>query len=176
MTTVTLKTYAEEHGRASINWFERIQKLARTKKLNSRIDPGRSCIAMEVQYLMLWQLSCASARNWVTCAVGNQCNELPRDKNGVPLDYALAQLGALFHRCIEREEYDQALAVLHQIENRTATILKTIIGHTPTQPSRLQVVDEATGVPPEVYTPLNLPHPMCRCTYPITPPKPKETN
>jgi hypothetical protein len=74
--------------------------------------------------------------DWVTCACGQACKTLPRDKDGKPKDDELYNLGVNFMDMIEAAErnyyysnkfknyIELALDTLFQIEKRTCELLK----------------------------------------------------
>ena len=74
-----------------------------------------------------------AAYDWVTCAVGNQCALLPRNKNGLPADFNAAHLGRAFAQYIEAMIYSSgadlalfslaARGALAAIEFRSAKLL-----------------------------------------------------
>lgn len=66
----------------------------------------------------------AAASHWPTCACGQLCKNLPREVDGAPLDARLRRLGFLFMDAVESEIWKDALDVFHQIEARTAELLK----------------------------------------------------
>ena len=81
------------------------------------------------------------AGEWVTCACGNLCAALPRNPNGEPLDYELADLGNKFYeaicsmdcshsRCDVKNMIkwrDKARTILFMIEDRSAILLKPLV-------------------------------------------------
>ena len=81
------------------------------------------------------------AGEWVTCACGNLCAALPRNPNGEPLDYELADLGNKFYEalCSMEAHYswidtegtikwrDKARGILAAIEDRSAILLKPLV-------------------------------------------------
>lgn len=84
------------------------------------------------------------ASDWVTCATGQLCKSLPRNKHGGPEDYALDKYGMQFYRKISmlRHSYKfmpgatweaardelrkSALAILGDIEKRTGELLSGV--------------------------------------------------
>ncbi len=71
-----MKTYAEERGKKPMNW----NKVLETP------------MTEENDWYQLYELSC----DWATCAVGNQCVIIPRDKIGIPFDLELHMFGKFF--------------------------------------------------------------------------------
>lgn len=63
------------------------------------------------------------ARNWTTCACGEQNPLIPRRELGVPVDDALATLGADFALQVNADVLDGAAATLVKIERRAAALL-----------------------------------------------------
>lgn len=72
------------------------------------------------------------ANNWVTCACGQLCKDLPRDLSGEPEDPLLKELGIEFMQCINRIEdeieplsnKDRAIELLTEIEKTTTKLLQ----------------------------------------------------
>lgn len=73
----------------------------------------------EEKYLYLFKRS----GDWVTCACGELCKALPKDRNGQPEDLQLYKMGVDFTNCILAKHWHQALGTLNQIEARTAKLL-----------------------------------------------------
>jgi len=95
------KTYTETHGNIPFNWYE---------ALNSEtID---------------WVNLQRKSRNWVTCACGNQCDIIPRDKLGIPLDWFLSYAGISFNMAILYFDKEFALQNLDIIEKRSLILIK----------------------------------------------------
>lgn len=75
-----------------------------------------------------WDYLRDQSDSWVTCAVGNMCNIIPREENtSAPLDNELRELGLLFHGAISNWEADRALTILNAIEKRSAKLIDEII-------------------------------------------------
>lgn len=86
------------------------------------------------------ELAYEEAEGWATCAVGNQCKIIPRDKHGAPLDPRLKQLGVHFMELIEQMEFSRlendltlldsyrlkAKNCLEQIEKRSIQVINEI--------------------------------------------------
>ena len=64
------------------------------------------------------------AGNWPTCACGTLCRRLPRDVGGRPCDLTLMNEGLRFYRAIKLGEWQSALTIFRNIEERTALLLK----------------------------------------------------
>jgi hypothetical protein len=74
-----MKKYTETKNRAPFDWNAALSKDC--KDMNLR-EAG--------------QLKKRS-ESWVTCACGNQCEIIPREKDGTPLNKKLDKLGVKFH-------------------------------------------------------------------------------
>lgn len=98
-----MKTYSEKQGNKPFNWREAL------------MDPGADSFKLS-----------KLAKSWITCACGNQCNIIPRDKHGIPEDRLLADLGSIFTSCIRRGNYKEALKTLTLIEARSAKLIAKI--------------------------------------------------
>lgn len=111
------KSYAEVHGTWVYNWLNILHNI------EHRLFTKRE--AQE------WMEASAS---WVTCACGNQCAEIQRNRNnsGAPDDPQLTDLGSRFCgevvAAIENVPgaVDRARAILSQIEKRAAEVLKRL--------------------------------------------------
>lgn len=68
------------------------------------------------------------AASWVTCAVGNLCDVIPRFRSGEPIDRKLGMLGQDFSVFIERRNLLGAKQTLEKIEERSAYLIKQING------------------------------------------------
>jgi len=114
-----MKTYAETKGKAPFDWKAFLEKESYTK--------DELFYAKEL------------AKNWVTCACGNQCDVIPRGYDGKPLDRRLKKLGRELFVCInamcypfedseEQFEYcrQSAISTLHAIEARSQEIINQI--------------------------------------------------
>lgn len=66
------------------------------------------------------------AREWPTCATGNQCILIPRDSGGDPEDHVLHDLGLDFSEKIDAADWKAAKATLRKIEARSAVLLREI--------------------------------------------------
>ena len=63
---------------------------------------------------------------WATCAVGQTCATIPRDKHGAPVDELLARLGREFSREVDAQEWSSARATLFCIEARVHLLLNPL--------------------------------------------------
>lgn len=68
---------------------------------------------------------------WVTCACGNQCSIIPRNRVGAPLDPKLCDLGCEFAGFISAGLWAQAKKCLLKIEARADELIKEIQKSTP---------------------------------------------
>lgn len=66
------------------------------------------------------------ARSWTTCACGQQCNIIPRNTGGCPIDSELYHLGCMFMSCIDLDEWEKAQEILQKIEQRSAKLIEEI--------------------------------------------------
>jgi len=74
-----------------------------------------------------------AAEDWVTCACGNLCKDIPRDEDGAPIDKKLWNLGCDFSVAIcnlasdgvrnKSIEAARARQILQDIETRAAELL-----------------------------------------------------
>lgn len=90
-----------------------------------------------------WQQIKRMAAAWPTCACGQLCAALPRNRQGAPRDDILIQLGGAFCGQICTAEWTSALKLFHMIEARTSELLKNL-----NQPN----TDGTEPVPPTVTT------------------------
>ncbi len=71
-----------------------------------------------------WEEADKIAESWVTCACGNQCAKIPRNKyTGEPFDSQLSSLGMTFCSNIGSKNKEYAKRTLSQIEKRSVEIL-----------------------------------------------------
>jgi hypothetical protein len=70
------------------------------------------------------ELDVELARDWPTCACGEQDPRIPRDKKGQPRDLDLAIYGGNFLHAVRGNDVARARAVLAQIEKRAGELLK----------------------------------------------------
>lgn len=68
--------------------------------------------------------ACKLSASWVTCACGNQCSIIPRERNGEPLDGELYGLGLEFNQEVEEKRFNHAKKTLAKIEKRSAYLIK----------------------------------------------------
>lgn len=122
-----MKTYTEKEGREKFDWFEWLERLKSVEKL-------------EEYPLQDIEEKAESAQSWVTCAVGNQCDIIPRDNGGAPRDFKLSCLGCRFAEnmgMIEanfirkdfegvRDDIEVALDTLRKIEERSSELIQEI--------------------------------------------------
>ena len=73
-----------------------------------------------------WIQACELSENWVTCAVGNLCDRIPRLRSGCPEDSRLFNLGSDFMIDISNRNKIQAKATLLRIEERSQVILNNM--------------------------------------------------
>jgi hypothetical protein len=70
-----MKTYSENQNKKPFDWNEALNRGCESMTLAEALD--------------MRQLS----KSWVTCACGNQCDVIPRDRLGAPEDEYLLELG-----------------------------------------------------------------------------------
>lgn len=73
-----------------------------------------------------WEILDELACKWITCAVGNQCNVIPRNKWGCPLDNTLCELGEKFSLAIGQHRKIKAKNILLKIEQRSAELISQL--------------------------------------------------
>jgi len=67
------------------------------------------------------------AQEWPTCACGNQCDVIPREKrDGAPKDGELLELGQAFYHHIREANWLEAKDVLWHIEKRSEELITEI--------------------------------------------------
>lgn len=103
-----MKTYAESKKRPPFDWNRFLKNAIRRK----------TDLPDEVFHEV-----CTLSADWVTCACGNQCEVIPRNSIGCPLDPILAELGSDFADYISDSLWQDAKRCLKQIENRTVKLL-----------------------------------------------------
>ena len=64
--------------------------------------------------------------DWVTCACGNQCDIIPRDWIGEPIDDELSSLGYKFNDAVCDRLSESAIQILHRIEIRSQELIDRI--------------------------------------------------
>ena len=110
-----MKTYAESHGKTPFDWNKTLLDLIKRDKNNYLYNRN---IEFSLEQL---------AGNWVTCACGNQCEIIQRDKEyGKPLDKKLRDLGNEFYDNIRECDWENALNKLHLIEIRSTELIKQL--------------------------------------------------
>lgn len=120
--------YSESRGRQSVNWNERLNAIVDTSKPNvDHLEINR------------WK---NEAGSWVTCAVGNACDVIPRKGDGEPVDNRLRKLGIDFYQKMTRVYFASsegvyervvvaaygARKVLTSIEERSSELISQING------------------------------------------------
>lgn len=111
-----MQTYAEMNGENTFNWNEFLNR------------PKKEIFGYE------WDDASSLASSWVTCACGNQCDILPRNREGAPTDGILSHLGIKFMVKIDNRQRKKALEVLQKIEERSTLLIRELIqqdGQTP---------------------------------------------
>lgn len=134
----TQQTYSQLQGKPKINYFT---ALATAKRLIERAieamdnNPDNNW-KKEGMVLNQYLLTLTEyTRDWMSCAVGNQCDIIPRTAAGWPLDETLEELGLLFNRQIinlyERSTLEDKLLILESasttlwtIEEEAARVIK----------------------------------------------------
>lgn len=109
-----MKTYAQENKEKNFDWNKFLNK--------GKWSQTELCDAAE------------KAANWVTCACGNQCAVIPRDRCGEPFDFKLKALGVDFSEHIDHardsesplEHIAKARKVLDKIEKRSTILINQI--------------------------------------------------
>jgi hypothetical protein len=101
--------YSETQGKPFIDWNERVNRKPETVTEEE------------------WEQWAEDAGTWVTCACGNLCDLIPRDKDtGMPLDKRLFNLGTDFFTVMCYKALDLARSILAQIEQRSAHLIAEI--------------------------------------------------
>lgn len=105
---MTTPTYAEAKGSAPFDWYAFLRQ--------PQIDEDE------------WTSAIERARNWTTCACGNQCAVIPRHREGEPKDDVLAHLGGAdgFLQSIKDHDQEGALNLLDLIEARSTYLIAQI--------------------------------------------------
>lgn len=106
--------YVELRKEIQINW-----NLELKLKIN-KSDRGRSS-----NYLA------ELAKDWITCATGNQCAIIPRSAIGRPEDVELEDLGMMFYQTVRNEEWKEAEKILHEIEGRSLYLIRNVFTYQP---------------------------------------------
>lgn len=101
-----MQTYSETKGKEPFDWNEFLNR--------ENISPNDDVDA----YIR--------AKNWTTCACGNQCSIIPRNSEGKPDDYILQQLGGDngFYGAVKSKNWDEAKNFLALIEIRSAYLIR----------------------------------------------------
>jgi len=101
-----MQTYSETQGKESFDWNE---FLNRENISEDAAEDAR-----------------LRAKDWVTCACGNQCSVIPRDGEGQPDDYILRTLSAEvgFYGAIRKQNWEEAKNFLALIEIRSAYLIR----------------------------------------------------
>lgn len=102
-----MTTYSETKGKPPINWWDRIERL-------DTVD--------EEEYLQ-W---CEDAKDWITCACGSQCDIIPRNEFGVPVNYDLKSFGDSFCVFIRNRRKDKSTWALKNIEHISNRLINEI--------------------------------------------------
>lgn len=100
-----MKTYAETQNEKPFDWNKALA-----------VEPTED----------QWEDMKGMASNWVTCACGNQCDVIPRDKNGRPYDDELIDLGFRFLAYVEGRWIKGCRFILREIEERSAYLINQI--------------------------------------------------
>jgi len=103
-------TYSQKKLKGTINWTSFLAKAVAGKYTQD-------------SHRFEYEFAIDKALSWVTCACGNQCAAIPRDKKGMPDDWLLMDLGSEFARHIFTCKWGRAKRVLCMIEERSAVIL-----------------------------------------------------
>lgn len=98
-----MTTYAETKGEAPFDWNAFLNQETITEEE--------------------WKEAFNLAANWVTCACGNLCDAIPRDKYDFPKDQILIELGVEFAGDICDKDISSAKITLQRIEERSAQVL-----------------------------------------------------
>lgn len=106
-----MTTYSQSQGKEIFDWNKFLEKD------NYEFD----------EIIEAWR----KATSWVTCACGNQCDIIPRNKNGAPDDEILFNLGLRFENQIwlmknSKIFKDNAIRTLKMIEKRSQFLINEI--------------------------------------------------
>lgn len=105
-------TYSETQGEKRFDWFAEL-----AKQQQDAAPPSE-------------ELRDRAAR-WTTCACGNLCDRIPRDRHGRPVDDELQELGYRFGWHVCDGEWDSAIELLCKIEQRSAEVLAELNRRSP---------------------------------------------
>lgn len=135
---------AKRQNRTVYHWPESIKELIKARNKASAND---SSAEEEIAYEALRIQACQAAGNWQLCACGSLCRSIPREPSpfrdnkearemapnvdiilhkNAPKDERLRDLGLQFMCQIDRQDYNQALIVMNQIERRASTVLRKL--------------------------------------------------
>lgn len=73
-----------------------------------------------------WVVMNTKASSWVTCAVGNLCDIIPRSDSGEPEDKILLRYGVQFMEYVCERNVDKSIETLNKIENRSKMVINRI--------------------------------------------------
>lgn len=104
-----MKKYSEVKNKIPFDWHKFLKNVKKRKTPLSFKEKD------EVEKLSM---------GWTTCACGNQCSILERDRNGEPKDSRLADLGCAFYANIVDCNWSKAQDTLRNIELRSATLIR----------------------------------------------------
>jgi hypothetical protein len=134
-----MQTYAETKGEQPINWWVRLEELRKIKeKLDSKdLDDDLDYMMMGIKpdslskrEMEIYTESNKQAASWTTCACGNQCSIIPRNRvgafSGAPKDDILRGLGTDFYSDVRSLDIDKALSTLEKIEQRSDELIREI--------------------------------------------------
>jgi hypothetical protein len=102
-----MKTYSERKKKPPFDWNKFLDRAINDQITDKEYDKA-----------------CDLSADWVTCACGNQCEILPRDEDGEPLDGELYSFGLTFNKEIEEQKYKDAKKTLDRIEKRSTKLIK----------------------------------------------------
>lgn len=108
-----MKTYCETKGEKPFDWNRELDSLIAGRELTGWEHDNLSDKALE----------------WTTCACGNQCSIIPRDREGMPLDTLLRGLGSEFFSYVENGSWQDAKIILNDIEARAAIVIAEILAN-----------------------------------------------
>lgn len=118
MSQVQERPFSVSNGRTATNWWAELTILDELKKKgeeNWTEEEREKCDQLR-----------ELAGNWVTCAVGNQCDIIPRE-GIVPIDAELFSAGLAFDRHVKDLNIEQAVSTLERIEKRSEYLIKKIL-------------------------------------------------
>jgi len=103
-------TYSQKKLKGTINWTSFLAKAVAGKYTQD-------------SHRFEYEFAIDKALSWVTCACGNQCAAIPRDKKGIPKDLLLRGLGGEFALHIFTCKWEPAQKTLWMIEVRANTVM-----------------------------------------------------